>query len=185
MESQGFDMKKKGKDYFCCCPFHDDKTPSLSVTPSKNMFNCFSCDKGGSVIDWVKDREGISFTRAVEILQHDVGVITDDQNSLQRPLKKSTTKQLPSALVAEKHEQQALNQVVDYYQETLKSSPDALAYLDKRGLNDPELIERFKLGYANRTLGYRLPKKDRQVRGQLQRLGICGAVATNTLAAHW
>jgi len=68
MQSQGFDLKKKGKDYFCCCPFHDDKTPSLSVTPSKNIFNCFGCDKGGSVIDWVKEREGISFTRAVEIV---------------------------------------------------------------------------------------------------------------------
>ena len=63
-----------------------------------------------------------------------------------------------------------------FYHETLKQCPDALAYLEKRGLNSPEMIERFQLGYANRTLGYRLPAKNRQagadMRGRLQKLGI-------------
>lgn len=52
-----------------------------------------------------------------------------------------------------------LREAVDFYHETLLQSPEALAYLDKRGLNDPELIQRFRLGFANRTLGYRLPPK--------------------------
>ncbi len=51
MESQGFELKKHGKDYICCCPFHNDKTPSLVVTPSKNLWNCLgACGVGGSVI---------------------------------------------------------------------------------------------------------------------------------------
>lgn len=69
-----------------------------------------------------------------------------------------------------------MHQVIDYYHETLLESDEALAYLDKRGLNDRSLITRFKLGYANRTLAYRLPQKQykagKQLRGQLQTLGI-------------
>ncbi|WP_419615634.1 hypothetical protein, partial [Thiolapillus sp.] len=61
--------------------------------------------------------------------------------------------------------------MIDYYHETLKQSPDALEYLNSRGLGDAELIDCFKLGYANRTLGYRLPVRNRkagaEVRGQL------------------
>jgi DNA primase len=72
-----------------------------------------------------------------------------------------------------------LKQVVDYYHETLKASPEAIAYLDSRGLNDVALIDRFRLGFANRTLGYRLPKTALKagaaVRTQLQRLGILRA----------
>ncbi len=173
MESQGFELKKHGKDYICRCPFHDDKTPSLVVTPSKNLWNCLgACGTGGSVIDWVIKREGVSFRRAVEILQHDLGLITDSH----KPVKYASTKQLPSNLVAEKDEQQALAQVIDFYHETLKQSPEALDYLESRGLNDVELINTFKLGYANRTLGYRLPEKNRkagaEIRGRLQSVGI-------------
>ncbi|HEN46732.1 MAG TPA: toprim domain-containing protein [Mizugakiibacter sp.] len=73
-------------------------------------------------------------------------------------------------------DQVLLNQVIDYYHEALQQSPEALAYLDKRGLHNPELIEHFKLGFANRTLGYRLPEKSRkagaEVRGQLQTIGL-------------
>ncbi len=173
MESHGFELKKHGKDYVCRCPFHDDKTPSLVVTPSKNLWNCLgACGVGGSVIDWVMKREGISFKRAVEILQHDLGLISESH----KPVKYASTKQLPSSLVAEKDEQQALKRVIDFYHETLKQCSDATDYLESRGLNHPELINTFKLGFANRTLSYRLPEKNRKVgseiRGLLQSVGI-------------
>ncbi|WP_347332708.1 toprim domain-containing protein [Marinimicrobium locisalis] len=91
-------------------------------------------------------------------------------------MKKSTTKKLDVLLSEDAEAQQLLNQVMDYYHETLKQSPEALDYLASRGLGCPELIERFKLGYANRTLGYRLPEKNRKagaaVRGTLQEIGI-------------
>ena len=63
-ESQGYELKKEGKDYVMCCPFHDDKTPSLKITPSKNLFHCFGCGAGGSVIDWVIKTQGVSFRHA-------------------------------------------------------------------------------------------------------------------------
>ncbi len=117
-------------------------------------------------------REGISFRRAVEILQNDIGLISESHE----PVKQSTTKQLASNLVAEKDEQQALKRVIDFYHETLKQSPEALEYLESRGLNHPELINTFKLGFANRTLAYRLPAKNRkagaEIRGLLQSVGI-------------
>lgn len=69
-----------------------------------------------------------------------------------------------------------LARVVDYYHATLKESPEALGYLEKRGLQHPELVDHFKLGYANRTLGYRLPiglvAAGAALRGQLQRIGL-------------
>jgi DNA primase len=69
-----------------------------------------------------------------------------------------------------------LEQVLQHYQASLRESPEALAYLHKRGLDDPELIDHFRLGLANRTLGYRLPQANRragaELRGRLQKLGV-------------
>jgi DNA primase len=53
VEGQGYTLQKQGKDYAVCCPFHDDKTPSCIISPKSNLFNCFGCGTGGSVIDWV------------------------------------------------------------------------------------------------------------------------------------
>ena len=77
-------------------------------------------------------------------------------------MKRSTVVRLPSVLEAGAEAQRALHQVVDYYHATLKESPEALGYLEKRGLRSSEMVEHFKLGFANRTLGYRLPQKNRQ-----------------------
>lgn len=69
-----------------------------------------------------------------------------------------------------------LSQVVSYYHDTLKQAPEALAFLETKGLIHGELIDRFRLGYANRTLGLRLPEKNRKagaaIRGQLERIGL-------------
>lgn len=91
-------------------------------------------------------------------------------------VKHATVRKLPTLLEPSAEDARLLVQVVDYYHATLKQSPEALAYLEKRGLASSEAIERFKLGFANRTLGYRLPEKNRKegaaIRGQLQRLGL-------------
>src|SRR5690606_7897180 len=83
---------------------------------------------------------------------------------------------LPAAVEASEDDQRLLGQIVGFYHDALKQAPEVQAYLDKRGLLHPELIDTFRLGYANRTLGYRLPSMDSQagkaVRGQLQRLGV-------------
>src|SRR5271167_618383 len=71
-EARGVVFKKHGNDLIGRCPFHDDKTPSLVVTPEKNLWHCLgACQVGGTVIDWVTKAEGVSFRHAVELLQND------------------------------------------------------------------------------------------------------------------
>ncbi len=173
VEAKGIELKKHGADLVGRCPFHDDKTPSLVVSPKKNLWHCLgACQAGGSVIDWVMRTEGISFRHAVELLKGDAPALGTGRVSA---AKRSLTPKL-AVIERDVDDERLLVQVVDYYHATLKQSPEALAYLEKRGLNSPEMIDHFRLGYANRTLGYRLPGKHRQdgaeLRGRLQKLGL-------------
>ena len=173
-EARGVKLKAHGKDLIGLCPFHDDREPSLVVTPSKNLWHCLgACQAGGSVIDWVMRSEGVSFRHAVEILR--VG-FSPAPNKGKKIAKRSSVPKLPILATHDADDSKLLGQVVDYYHRTLKESPQVLDYLKKRGLVHPELIEHFKLGFSSRTLGYRLPAKSReagaQIRGQLQKLGI-------------
>jgi len=70
---QGYEAKRQGKDYAVHCPFHEgDDTPSLIISPDKNLFHCFGCEASGSVVDWVMKTEGVSFRLAVEMLRGDL-----------------------------------------------------------------------------------------------------------------
>ena len=172
VESQGHQPKKQGKDYVMRCPFHEDDTPSLVISPRKNLYHCFGCGAAGTVIDWTMKTQGLSFRHAVELLREgDVSVMAND-----KPVKRNTAHKHPQPLSASPDKQATLKRVIDYYHQTLKQSPEALEYLESRGLKHAELIDRFKLGYANRTLAYRLPEKNRkagaEIRGQLQEIGV-------------
>jgi len=173
--SRGVKLERRGADLVGLCPFHDDREPSLVVTPSKNLWHCLgACHTGGSVVDWVMRTEGVSFRHAVELLRSDLPPSAARPPS--RVVKASTVQKLPGLLERDAEDDLLLRRVVDYYHETLKQSPEALGYLESRGLKSGEMIERFKLGFANRTLGYRLPAKTRQegaeIRERLQKLGI-------------
>ena len=178
VEAKGFNLKAHGSDYVMRCPFHDDKTASLVITPSKNLWHCMgACQKGGSVIDWVMKTEGVSFRHAVELLRNEfLPLAAESSEEVPKVVKKNTKQTLPTPLAANADQQESLRQVIDYYHETLKASPEALGYLESRGLKNAELIDTFKLGFANRTLSYRLPQKNRQagaeIRGKLQEIGI-------------
>jgi hypothetical protein len=67
-------LKKKGSNWMACCPFHQEKTPSFSVNPSKNIFYCFGCGKGGSVFNFVMEVEGLSFPESVRVVAEKAGV---------------------------------------------------------------------------------------------------------------
>jgi DNA primase catalytic core len=67
-------LKKKGANWMACCPFHQEKTPSFSVNPSKGIFYCFGCTKGGSVFNFVMELEGLSFPEAVKVVAEKSGV---------------------------------------------------------------------------------------------------------------
>lgn len=171
--AKGVELQRRGADLVGRCPFHDDREPSLVVTPKNNLWHCLGeCQAGGSVIDWVMRTEGVSFRHAVELLRADLGLVAVPT----KVVKVATVRKLESPVAVDVDDADALRQVVDYYQQTLKQSPEALAYLERRGLRHVELIERFRLGFANRTLGLRLPAKNRrageEIRGRLQRLGV-------------
>jgi len=163
VRSSGVELKTHGKDLLGLCPFHDDKAPSLVVTPSKNLWNCLgACGEGGTVVDWVMRTQGVSFRHAVEILR--------GGGELSAPIagKRSTVPRLPCPLADDAEGAVLLGQVVDYYHEVLQEAPEARSYLEKRGIWDPEAVDVFKLGFANRTLGLRLPEKNRVGGAQLR-----------------
>ena len=169
-ESAGIALVRQGKDHVGLCPFHEEDTPSLRIDAQKNVWHCFGCGLGGGVIDWVMKKNGVSFRHAVELLK-------DGRPDVRcAPVKNSRVRVLEAPVVADAKDAELLGQVMDYYHDTLKSSPEALAYLAARGIDDQDLIETFRLGYANRTLGLRLPEKTRkagaEIRGRLEKLGI-------------
>ena len=173
-EARGIKLQRHGADLLGLCPFHDDRSPSLVITPGKNLWHCLgACDAGGTAIDWVMRANGISFRHAVELLRADHLPLAADPI---QPVKHGTVRKLPPPVARDADDRMLLMQVVDYYSETLKQSPEALKYLESRGLKSSEMIDRFKMGFANRTLGYRLPAKNRaagaEMRGHLQTLGI-------------
>jgi DNA primase len=171
VEAAGIELKRGGKDWLGRCPFHEDDTASLVVTPAKNLWHCFGCGVGGGPIDWVIKRRGVSFRHAVELLREGVVPLAADLGA-----KRSTVKTLAAPIAVDADDQALLNQTIGYYHERLLATSEAQAYLAARGLAHPELIVHFKLGVADRTLGLRLPDKTRKagadIRARLQRIGL-------------
>jgi DNA primase catalytic core len=179
-EASGLELKKGGKDWLGRCPFHEgDNTPSLVVSPAKNLWHCFGCGAAGGPIDWVMKTRGVSFRHAVELLREGLPSSAAGQAAEAAPIKRTTVRALPAPVAFDADDAQLLGQVADYYHATLKQAPEALAYLETRGITGSaaaEAIDTFKLGYANRTLGLRLPEKTRkagaEIRARLERLGV-------------
>lgn len=163
----GVELKPAGKDLLGRCPFHDDREASLVVTPAKNLWHCFGCQIGGGPIDWVMKSRAVSFRHAVEVLR--------SAPDLAAPRARGA-RLLATPIHFDAGDQALMDQAIRYYQERLKQTPEALAYLARRGLDDAELIERHRLGFADRTLGLRLPEKTRkaghEIRSRLQKLGL-------------
>jgi hypothetical protein len=180
--AKGVVLVSKGKDLVGLCPFCGAEGQTLVVSPTTNTWRCEAgCQAaGGRVLDWVMRAEGVSRRFAVELLRSDLGTLeafSAQKRGRQkgRVAEKSATPKL-GGFETTAADHMLLRSVFDYYHATLKESPEALAYLEKRGLKSAEMIERFRLGFANRTLAYRLPQKNRkdgaEVRGRLQKLGV-------------
>jgi DNA primase catalytic core len=171
----GVALTRRGQDLVGLCPFHDDTEPSLVVSPAKNLWHCLgACQAGGSVIDWVMRFEGITFRKAVELLRRDYEPTAEAVSA--PAVKRSGALKFEALASPEAADGELLARVIDFYHRTLLESPEALAYLEERGLHSREAIERFRLGLANRTLGYRIPqrqwKEGRELRDRLQALGV-------------
>ncbi len=172
-EAMGVKLTRQGAELVAACPFHGDTGTSLVIRPNANSWRCDACDAGGSAVEWVMKAQGVSRRHAVELLA--------DGNPLKGietagTLKGTTVRKLSAPVTTDADDRELLRQVVDYYHSTLKQSPEALAYLTERGIGSREAVDRFRLGYANRTLGLRLPAKNRKLgadlRGRLTKIGI-------------
>jgi DNA primase len=126
-------LKKAGKDYKAHCPFHKEKNPSFFVSPSKQIWHCFSCQAGGDIFSFVEKIEGVEFADALRILAQKAGV----------PLKREDP-QLRSQRTAL---YEVCNEAGEFFQKELGKNKTVLDYLTKRGLK-PETIKNFKIGYA-------------------------------------
>ncbi|MFU9138528.1 CHC2 zinc finger domain-containing protein, partial [Erwinia tasmaniensis] len=144
-QSQGRKLSKQGKDLVTLCPFHREKTPSCVISPAKNLYHCFGCNAAGSVLDWLLHTERLTFPQGLLRLRELAGT------TYVRPASPSPS---PAAAVPapsssparqtltdlDDDGQALLNQVVNFYHQNLLNSPDALAWLEKRGLNHPCLL---------------------------------------------
>ena len=174
-EARGIKLVRSGKELIGLCPFHDDRNPSLNIDPAKNVWSCKgACGEGGDVFLWVMRAEGVSFHHALELLKRDHFPLAVEAAG--PPVKQSTVRKLPAPVTAEAGDRELLLKIVGFYQDAFNQSPEAQRYLESRGLKSAEMVERFRLGFANRTLGLCLPAKNRAdgaaVRGRLEELGI-------------
>jgi len=172
IESYGTKLKPRpgGDELIGLCPIHDDHEPSLVVNRRKNVWNCLgACGKGGDVIQWVMHAEKVGFRHAVELLR-------DGATGSSGGKRHTTQRKLDCPLTVDGDDLQLLTSVVDYYHERLKESPQALQYLQARGITDSEAVTRFKIGFVDRTLGLRLPYKQvkagAEIRARLKKVGV-------------
>ena len=133
-------LKKQGSNYFGLCPFHNEKSPSFSVTPSKQMFYCFGCGKGGNVYTFIREYEGCSFQEAFETLAERAGVKVEKRELSEREKKEQSKKQRLMAIN---------KRAATYYYACLRSpaGETGLRYLKSRGV-DEETARSFGLGFA-------------------------------------
>jgi DNA primase len=129
-------LKKQGKEFKACCPFHGEKTPSFTVVPDKQFYHCFGCGAHGTALGFLMEHDHLSFVEAVEDLASRVGLEVPREAQPQAPRASAT-----DALFG------ALGQASEFYRRALSSSERAREYFKKRGLTS-ETASRFALGYA-------------------------------------
>jgi DNA primase len=159
-------LKKAGANYAACCPFHNEKSPSFTVSPSKQFYHCFGCGAHGTAISFLMEYAGLGFIDAVKDLAQQMGLEVPDDGAvtLDAPARESQRSLLEVMKVA-----------MHFYRGQLKASPRAIDYLKKRGLSG-EIAARFGIGYAPdgwQALQAAFPKYDEPA------LGEAGMVISN------
>jgi DNA primase len=129
-------LKKAGREYKACCPFHNEKTPSFWVSPDKQFYHCFGCGKHGTVLGFLMDHDHLAFPEAVEELAGRLGLEVPREGGSDAGAKRADE---PLYELAAK--------VARFYVESLAREARARAYLERRGLS-AETLERFQIGYA-------------------------------------
>ena len=135
-------LKKGGANFMGLCPFHGEKSPSFSVSPSKQFYHCFGCGKNGNAIGFLMDHAGMTFVEAVNDLAQQYGLqVPQDDASPQDRARAAEQRQKQTTL------NDVLERAGEAYRKHLKENNKAVAYLQKRGLSG-EVARDFGLGYA-------------------------------------
>lgn len=129
-------LKKRGANYWGCCPFHHEKTPSFCVNVQKGIFKCFGCGEGGNAITFLMKINNQSFTEVIQDLAQQFGI--------ELPHIKGQNKEY---IEEKKKIKEAVSKASEYYYENLKKNKEALAYLEKRGIGE-NIIDTYKLGFS-------------------------------------
>lgn len=146
-------LKKAGSNFSACCPFHNEKTPSFTVSLIKQFYHCFGCGRHGNAINFLMEYNGMSFVDAVEHLAAHVGLQVPARQDDARPQvsearasakKKSMQNETD---VSEQRMVESMKQAAQFYRGQLKNAKHAIDYLKKRGLTG-EIAARFGIGYA-------------------------------------
>ena len=127
-------LKKSGTNYSACCPFHNEKTPSFTVSQTKQFYHCFGCSANGNAIRFLMEYDGMHFVDAIETLAESVGM--EIPRNAQASQARDDTKPLYTLMES----------VAAFYKDQLKNAPEAIEYLKARGL-DGETAKRFGIGY--------------------------------------
>ncbi len=131
-------LQKKGRNYVCLCPFHNDKKPSLLVSPDKGIAYCFACQSGGDIFSFFQRIEGVDFPTAVRMLADKTGVeLPKDRDRSSFKVEKDAKERMRECLEAAQA----------FYRKQLVATPVAMDYVRRRGVDDT-LLESFGIGYA-------------------------------------
>ena len=175
VRSRGVELERHGsKDLVGKCPFHaDTDKPNFIVSPEKGLFHCMACGAAGNAIQFVQKFDGVSFRHAYELLADGRPAFAAPPTAAARV---GTVRRLDCPLDAGAEDAALMERVVAYYHERLMKTPAALDYLKGRGLCHEEALKTFRIGFADRTLGLRIPEGNRKdgdaLRARLTALGI-------------
>jgi len=134
-------LKKGGANYLGLCPFHSEKSPSFTVSPAKQFFHCFGCGANGSAIGFMMEFSGMSFIEAVKELAQNSGMTVPEQEDRLPPAQRAALQAKSMAL------SEVMTRACDYYRQQLRTAPNAIDYLKRRGLTG-EIAAKFWIGYA-------------------------------------
>jgi DNA primase len=164
-------LKKAGANYSACCPFHNEKSPSFTVSPTKQFYHCFGCGAHGTAVGFLMEYQGLSFVEAINELARMVGLIVPQESrDVNRPAQKEVLGL-----------QESLQKAAQYYKAELKKSSRAIEYLKGRGLSGL-VAAKFQIGYAPagwQNLQSVFPNYDSEV------LKIAGLVVGNDQGRHY
>ena len=135
-------LKKSGLNFSGLCPFHAEKSPSFTVTPTKQFYHCFGCGAHGDAIRFLSEHSGLPFVEAVKELAQQVGMTVPEDDSSQAERERAAAHKQRQATLSD-----VLAKAAEHYRRQLKSSPRAIDYLKGRGLSG-EIAAQFGLGYA-------------------------------------